>query len=141
MKYFVISLLTIFIVLGIIVLLNKLIRYKVPSIKYRQSTIYLMVKEIIPKELYNKSSKEKQSDKHRNKTSFKVMFVEDKAYWVLNNVFYTADAINGMVVEETIQEVDTLTMPKEELEKMLFILDNLKDGDQNDSGSSGNGGV
>ena len=47
--------------------------------------------------------------------------------------------LGQQVVEETIQEVDTINMPQQELDKMLFILDSLRDGERfNDSGSSGN---
>lgn len=138
MIYLVIVLLTNLVTLGIIKLLNYFKRIKMPKIVYRQSTIFTIMKDMIPEELFKKPSVIKQSDKYREKTSFKVIFIADRAYWVLNNVFYTAQAISGQVIEETIQQVDTMNMPQQDLDKMLFILDSLKDEERfNDSGSSG----
>jgi hypothetical protein len=57
----------------------------------------------------------------------------------LDNVFYTADAINGRVDENTAKPLDVENMSKKELDKMLSILDDLKQGvGPNDSGSAGN---
>jgi hypothetical protein len=44
----------------------------------------------------------------------------------------------GYVDKETTRRVDTMGMDKVELDKMLFIMDQLRDGKINDSGSSGN---
>jgi hypothetical protein len=60
----------------------------------------------------------------------KVVITEGKAYWTVNNVFYTANAINGRVDEETIEPLDIHNMSKKELAKMMDILDDLRKGMQ-----------
>ena len=69
----------------------------------------------------------------------KVVITEGKAYWIVNNVFYTANAIQGRIDEGTTKPLDIENMPQEEVKKMLSILDELKQGvETNDSGSTGN---
>ena len=107
--------------------------------KYRQSSIYEMVKDVVPKQTFDKPKVITQSQKHIQKNMLRVVITEGKAYWILDNVFYTANAINGRVDEETIKPLDVESMPAKELDKMLSILDDLKQGvGPNDSGSSGN---
>ena len=79
-----------------------------------------------------------QSRKHTEKHMIKIIVLDDNAYWVKDSIFYTAKTKNGNIVEETAVPVDIENMPKKELDKMLFILDNLGRGKNNDSGSSGN---
>ncbi len=106
--------------------------------KYRQSSIYEMVKDIIPKEMFDRPKVITQSQKHIQKNMLRVVIAEGKAYWILDNVFYTANAINGRVDEETIKPLDVENMSTNELNKMLSILDDLKQGvGPNDSGSTG----
>ena len=110
--------------------------------KYRQSSIYEMVKDVVPKQRFDKPKVITQSQKHIQKNMLRVVIAEGSAYWILNNVFYTANAINGRVDEETIQPLDIDNMPTKELDKMLSILDDLKQGvGPNDSSSTGNKGI
>jgi hypothetical protein len=110
--------------------------------KYRQSSIYEMVKNIVPKQRFDKPKVITQSQKHIQKNMLRVVIAEGSAYWILNNVFYTANAINGRVDEETIKPLDIENMPTKELDKMLSILDDLKQGvGPNDSSSAGNKGI
>jgi hypothetical protein len=114
-------------------------RFKVfKGIRYSQSSIHLMIKDFLPKTLYQKPTQESQSLKHVEKNTVKVIFIEDKAYWVSNNIFYCAEAVSGNVNIDTTTPVDTTNMSKKDIDKMLFILDNLKNGKGNDSSSSGN---
>ncbi len=110
--------------------------------KYRQSSIYEMVKDVVPKQRFDKPKVITQSQKHIQKNMLRVVIAEGSAYWILNNVFYTANAINGRVDEETIKPLDIENMPVKELDKMLSILDDLKQGvGPNDSSSTGNKGI
>lgn len=108
------------------------------NIVYRQSNIHLMIKDLLPKSLYEKPKKPSQALKHVEKSTIKVLFVENKAYWVSNNIFYCADAINGNVDMDSTKPIDTTNMSKKDIDKMLFILDNLKNGNSDDSSSAGN---
>jgi hypothetical protein len=108
------------------------------GIAYSQSSIHLMIKDFLPKTLYEKPRQQSQSLIHVEKNTVKVIFIEDKAYWVSNNIFYCAEAISGSVNIDTTEPVDTTNMSKKDIEKMLFILDNLKNGSNDDSSSAGN---
>ena len=110
--------------------------------KYRQSSIYEMVKDVVPKQRFDKPKVITQSQRHIQKNMLRVVIADGSAYWILNNVFYTANAINGRVDEETIKPLDIENMPTKELDKMLSILDDLKQGvGPNDSSSTGNKGI
>ena len=110
--------------------------------KYRQSSIFEMVKDVVPKQRFDKPKVITQSQRHIQKNMLRVVIAEGSAYWILNNVFYTANAINGRVDEETIKPLDIENMPTKELDKMLSILDDLKQGvGPNDSSSTGNKGI
>ena len=110
--------------------------------KYRQSSIYQMVKDVVPKQRFDKPKVITQSQRHIQKNMLRVVIADGSAYWILNNVFYTANAINGRVDEETIKPLDIENMPTKELDKMLSILDDLKQGiGPNDSSGSGNKGI
>jgi hypothetical protein len=91
--------------------------------------------QLIPDLDTNRSS---QLTKRREKDTIKVIVIDEKAYWVSDNVFYIADAIEGNPIPETARPLDTKQMSNKDVSKMLFILDNLKDGKLNDSGSAGN---
>ena len=132
------------IAVGLTLLLTSYILYKgrklkaFPSIVYSQSSIHLMIKDFLPKTLYEKPRQQSQSLKHVEKHTVKVIFIGGKAYWVSNNTFYCAEALNGNVDIETTEPIDTTNMSKKDIDKMLFILDNLKNGSNDDSSSAGN---
>ena len=109
------------------------------KIKYRQSDIHEMIKNVIPKQRFDKPKFITQSQRHVQKNMLRVVIEKNKAYWILNNVFYTADAIDGRVDENTARPLDVENMSKVELDRMLSILDDLKQGvGPDDSGSTGN---
>jgi hypothetical protein len=58
----------------------------------------------------------------------KIIVIDKKAYWVKDNVFYSADADSGDIVSPTAEPVDISAMSKKDIDKMLFILDNLTEG-------------
>jgi len=142
MEYLLIVGLTFVVSWSIIKISNKKRGRFLSKIRYRQSNIYEMVKDVIPKEMFDKPKVITQSQKHVQKNMLKVVITEGKAYWILDNVFYTANAINGRVDESTVEPLDIQNLPKKDLSKMLLILDDLRKGmESNDSGSSGNNGV
>jgi hypothetical protein len=50
-------------------------------------------------------------------------------YWIVNNTFYVADIVDGNVEENTTRLVDTMTMDKVQLDKIMFIVEKLREGD------------
>jgi len=142
MEYLLVVGLTFVVSWSIIKISNKKRGRFLSKIRYRQSNIYEMVKDVIPKEMFEKPKVITQSQKHVQKNMLKVVITEGRAYWILDNVFYTANAINGRVDESTVEPLDIQNLPKKDLSKMLLILDDLRKGmESNDSGSSGNNGV
>jgi hypothetical protein len=138
MEYFLAIGLTLLAAWSIIRLNGYKVSKTLTSIKYRQSDIHESIRTLIPKKLNNKEKIESQSAKHAANTMIKIIVIDSKAYWVKDNVFYSADTDNGDIVSPTAEPVDISTMSKKDIDKMLFILDNLRKGIQNDSGSSGN---
>jgi hypothetical protein len=87
---------------------------------------------------YGKNLKIKtQSRKYHDKMNIKVIIVDQNAYWVKDNIFYTAPMTDEHIDNDMVQEVDTISMDKVQLEQMLFIMDKLREGIDNDSRSSG----
>lgn len=139
MEYLLIIGLTLFASWSIIKISNKRRMMFLKKHKYKQSYIYEIVKDIVPKQVFDKPKVMTQSEKHIQKNMLKVVITEGKAYWVVDNVFYIANAINGRVDEKTIKPLDIENMSTKELDNMLSILDDLKQGvEPNDSGSTGN---
>jgi hypothetical protein len=116
---------------------NKVLK-NLKNIKYSQSDVHQVIRLLVPKKTNSKKFIESQSAKHAANTMIKIIVIEDKAYWVKDNVFYFADTENGDIVGPTAEPVDITTMSKKDIDKMLFILDNLRKGNNNDSGSTGN---
>jgi hypothetical protein len=142
MEYLLIIGLTLLSYWSIIKISNKRRMVFLNKNKYRQSSIYEMVKDVVPKQRFDKPKVITQSQRHIQKNMLRVVIADGSAYWILNNVFYTANAINGRVDEETIKPLDIENMPTKELDKMLSILDDLKQGvGPNDSSSTGNKGI
>lgn len=57
-----------------------------------------------------------------------VAIIEDKAYWVVDNTFYEADIIDGEIDKTSSKPVNAFEMSYRDMNKMLFILDNLTEG-------------
>jgi len=55
----------------------------------------------------------------------RVAVVDDKAYWVKNNVFYEAEVISEPDFS-TAQPIDTMSLSKRKLNELLIILDELE---------------
>ena len=138
MQYFLAIGLTLLSAWSIIRLSGYKVSKTLTNIKYSQSDIHESIRKFVPKKLNNKEKIESQSAKHAANTMIKIIVIDNKAYWVKDNIFYFSDTSNGDVVGSTAEPVDISTMSKKDINKMLFILDNLRKGIQNDSCSSGN---
>lgn len=109
------------------------------NIKYSQSATFEKTRQFMPKTTNKKPKIVSQAMKHVENHMVKIIVVENKAYWVKDNIFYMADTNNGKIIGETAEPIDTANMSKKDIDKMLFILDNLGKGkSKNDSGSAGN---
>ena len=109
-----------------------------PKIIYRQSHIFDMMSPYLQYLPEINQLPMTQAYKHESENKLRVVFTDNKAYWIKNNAFYQADLVDGMVDESTTKVVDTMAMDKVELDKMIFIVQQLTEGMTNDGGSSGN---
>lgn len=85
------------------------------------------------RKLHSKS----QSKIHYDKTNIKVIIFDNSAYWIKDNIFYKAPLVNELIDKESAEQVDTIHMDKVQLDKMLFIMDRLREGINDDSRGSG----
>ncbi len=123
---------------AIIILMNKKRNKSFSKVLYRQSDMHNVLKDFFFKDIFDNKVASSQSKIWKNKKTTKFLVIDQKAYWVSNNMFYVGDADNGQVRPETGKPIDILTMSPKEVNKMLFILDNLNGGRRNDSGGAGN---
>jgi hypothetical protein len=100
-------------------------------IRYSQSHIHSILSPLLPQvdQITKAVVKNNQSRKHLKDTNVKVLIVEGKAYWTKNNVFYVSNIVDGDIDKNNAQVVDTMGMNKVELDKMLFIIDQLRKGE------------
>ena len=106
--------------------------------RYSQSHIHMLILPLMPEIKKYKKRIITQSSKHEEKINIKVVIFDNKAYFVKDGTFYCADMDGKNIDSSTATLVDTMHMDKIQLDKMLFIMDQLRDGKSNDSGSSGN---
>lgn len=142
MDYLIGSLLTIIVVYFIVKSMASTIVSSTASfkIRYSQTHMHSLIKPLLPplNQIKKLNVKPKQSTKHVDKTHIKVIILEDNAYWTKDNVLYTAEIVNGEIDKALTRVVDIMGMDKVELDKMLFIVDKLRDGKNDDSSSTSN---
>jgi hypothetical protein len=114
---------------------NKFERQQIVDIKYSQSHIYQIVKPYLEFAQAFDVPENTQAANYIKNAYMKVMIVKNKAYWIKDNTFFTAEVVNGQVQKETAKEVDTMTMNKVELNEMLFIVEKLRGGSDDYRGS------
>jgi hypothetical protein len=117
---------------------SQKINMKKNDFVYRQSHIYEIIAPLIPDIRSYKKEIVRQSSKQEEKTNIKVVIFDDKAYFVKDATFYCAEMYGTEIDGANAAVVDTMGMDKVQLDKMLFIMDQLRDGKKNDSGDSGN---
>ena len=138
MEYIILVGLTIAASWFIIRVIRKSARKGFSQTLYSQSDIHNLLKYFFSLNIDNNEKHSSQLTKRKEKDMIKVIVMGNLAYWVSENIFYVAEAVDGEVVPETAEPVDTNSMSKRDLDKMLFILDSLKNGKKNDSSSAGN---
>ena len=138
MNYFLFFILTALFFCCILIIINKKATKKINKVLYRQSDMHNILKDFFFKDIFDEKVVTSQSKIWKEKQTTRVVIIDQKAYWVSNNMFYVGDTVDGKVKPETGKPLDTAKMSKKEVDKMLFILDNLKNGKINDSGSTGN---
>jgi len=119
---------------GILLFVHRTQKVPVSTIKYRQSHIIHILamteyEEHDENEFYDEESPEKDNIK------YKVVFLEDKAYWLDGSEFFVADARGDTIMTKTKRQVDTMAMNAVELKKIAKVVEALRsDNEDRDSG-------
>ena len=106
------------------------------KMSYNQSYIYEMTAPYLDLLPPMEESVKRQSSSFLKNSYMKVMVVKNKAYWIKDNTFYVTDVVEGEVVKENAKQVDTKAMDKVELKEIMFIVEKLRE-DDDDNWSSG----
>lgn len=126
MKIFLTVLLTICSVFATLKIVDMLKIKKQNDGMLRQSQIHSIIKFFIVDTGERVFSNSSQLIKHRDKNKIKAVIIDNLAYWISDNVFYTADVVNGEIVSENAKAINIDEVSQHEVEKLLFILDNLR---------------
>ena len=137
MEYFIGAMATLFIIVVANKVSKKPFSESKTTIRYSQSHIYSLMAPILDYVPSIKPLKPTQSSKYLESSYIKVMILEKSAYWIKDNALYTAEVIEGEVDKTTTKKVDTMAMSRVELEKTMFIVEKLREGQDHDNGSSG----
>ena len=116
---------------------NKLEEPVSYNFSYSQSYIHDLLRFSLPtNQELTSHSLITQSIKHREKTSIRILMMNDMAYWIKDNTFYSAIMENGEIVPESTTKVDIMGMDKVQLKDMTFIVEELTRGSSDDSSNS-----
>jgi hypothetical protein len=111
------------------------------KIRYSQTHIHEIIRYSIPESMLYPVQKPTQSANHEKSINLRVLFIEKEAYWIKENALFIADQEDGIVKEDTARRVDTMGMNRVQLEKLIYIVDVLNEGNENDRGYPGNKGL
>lgn len=106
--------------------------------RFSQSALHELIKPLLPEDLFVPEQKITQSFLHEQKTNLRVIILDGYAYWIKDNTFYRSKMNGYDIDKESTEVVDIMGLDKVQLDKMLFVIDKLREGLPNDSGSAGN---
>ena len=109
----------------------------IPVVRYSQSHIYSLLRPYLDYAPEPSKQLKTQSIDYYKKIYVKILVSNNKAYWIKNNVFYSAEFKEGVVDKDTTKEVDTMSMTKPELDQMMFIVEKLQEGSNDDNWNPG----
>ena len=78
-----------------------------------------------------------QAMKDIERNTLRILYFENKAYWIENNQLFEADAPFGDIDKDSMVKVDTMGMDDVQLKRTMFIVERLREGLQNDLGYPG----
>lgn len=131
------SLLTLTIIItNNLVLRNPVKKVMNTKIRFSQSNTQVLMSDLLnyENEMLHEET-QRQSKKFIQQSYIRVVIVEDNAYWIKDNALYVADIVDGMVDRESSKRVDTINMDSVELEKTMTIVEKLREGLDEDSGT------
>lgn len=100
---------------------------KARALKVKEVMVTQSYKHELLKDFRHEPIEIEEIDEEELEDALRVIIEKDKAYWVVDNSFYTADIVDGDIDQESIVEIDALKLSHNEMEKLLSILDALKE--------------
>lgn len=130
------------ITLVVLVVINRFIRHTAKNdipinIRYSQSHVHQLLVPFLPDNEDMQPVLITQASKYYDKINIRVVFAQNKAYWIQDNTFYVADIVDGEVDQSTAAQVDIMSMDRVQLDKMMLIVEKLTEGTTNDYWSAG----
>lgn len=116
---------------------NLLIKKPILHISLSQSQVFntLRVFGLVPNNNISINIKT-QSTEYEKSQTVRVIMTEGQAYWIRDNVFYTADINDDYSIDnDSTRIVDTISMDRVQLEKIISIVDKLTEGSDDDTSS------
>jgi hypothetical protein len=139
MEYFIGSIATAVVVLIAYKVFQNTEGTKPIQIKYTQSAVYELIKPGLDfMEMTIETTLITQATKDRDKDLVKIVMVDNEAYWIEDNNFYVGQMTEDGIDGDSVKTVDTMGMTDVELDRIMFIVEKLNEGKNNDSRSSGN---
>jgi hypothetical protein len=136
MEYFLGSLITVVVIILVNKYLSKNVVKPVRSIRYSQSNNFEMLLEFTVRLTEAPPIKARQTLKHFHEENKRILVLDDNAYWIDENTFYVADIINTEIDISSARQVDIMSMDKVQLDKMIYIVEKLTEGIQDDNWNS-----
>ncbi len=137
MEYFIGSIITLIAVLCLKLIFGKRISESNGGIRQSQSYIFNLIDQYIPEYPYEELEIESQATRYLEQIFLRVVIVEDKAYWVEDNRLYVVDHTEEGIDKEAAVEVDTMAMDKVQLDKIMLVVEQLKEGAYDDNWNAG----
>jgi hypothetical protein len=108
------------------------------KIAYSQSHVFRTIKPFISLLKSPPMPLKTQATEYEDSRSVRVVMTDSQAYWIRDNVFYTADISEDYSINKnSTRRVDTMGMDRVQLEKIMFIVDRLNEGGGNENSGPG----
>jgi hypothetical protein len=102
------------------------------KIVYRQSHIFEMIRPFMDIPIYRFPDQNSQSFNHLLSSKQRILYMEDRAYWIRDNALFVSEVVDGVINEEATKVVDTMALDKVELDQLIFIVEKLTEGTDDD---------
>ena len=129
MEYILGSIVTLLCLFILNVKINKVLSRKIPIPQYTQSRKFSMLKQFV----IEKNKNKQENNKYFNRDSKRGIVVDEIAYWIENGFLVCADIKYGKIDHDSQKRVDIYNLDSVELDKIQFIVDKLREGNDDSS--------
>lgn len=105
---------------------------KPTTVRYSQSHIFMLVSPFLPTNYEMAPRPITQASKFLEETQVKVAFIGNEAYWIKDGKFYVAKVVKREIQHDTATQVDTMSMDKIQLDKIMLVVEQLTKGTPDD---------